>query len=189
MNFHGFGQAVRVRKQVLQLVGALNRWCNVREDLLYGFQKCLDTGLEQPLKDVVEEFLTRVRGGMAQDQALDLMQQSLAHEHFQDFVAAVRFNLHYRGDLPSLLEHFEWQMNRIEEEYTRRKLSNARDFKITAAILVAVPLCSIIRLLGNSGQAIQIWQSGPGLVLLLIGSLFYLMSVLGFFLIRKKIND
>ncbi len=180
---------VKVRKQVLQLVGALNRWCSVREDLLYGFQKCLDNGLEQPLKAVVEAFLTRVRSGMPLDQALDLMQQSLDHEHFQDFVAAVRFNLFYRGDLPSLLEHFEWQMNRIEEEYTRRKLSNARDYKITALILLAVPLCSVIRLLGNRGQPDQLWQSGPGSVLLTLGCLFYLASVLGFFLIRKKIND
>ena len=117
------------------------------------------------------------------------MQQSLAHEHFQDFVAAVRFNLSYRGDLPSLLEHFEWQLNRIEEEYTRRKLSNARDCKMTALILVAVPFCSIIRLLGSKGQAGQLWQNGPGPVLLAVGAFLYLLSVLGFFLIRKKIND
>jgi Flp pilus assembly protein TadB len=167
----------------------MNRWCQVREDLLYAFQKCVDGGLDQPLRAVIESFLTRVRGGMVIDDALDLMQKSLDQEHFQDFVAAIRFNMRYRGDLPSLLEHLEWQMNRIEEEYARRKLSNARDRTITAVILLAVPACCALRLYGNPAVGLLFAQTGPGLALSAVGAVFYLFAVVAFFLIQKKIND
>ncbi len=189
MTWSVFGRSGKIRKQTLQLLSSMNRWCQVREDLLYAFQKCVDGGLDQPLRSVIESFLTRVRGGMAIDQALDLMQNSLDHEHFQDFVAAMRFNLRYRGDLPSLLEHLEWQMNRIEEEYARRKLSNARDRAVTAVILLAAPVCCVLRLWGNPAGSRLFFQTGPGLVLAGAGTAIYLLSVVAFILIQKKIND
>ncbi|MDW7655571.1 MAG: type II secretion system F family protein [Bacillota bacterium] len=189
MIWSAFGRSGKIRKQTLQLLSSMNRWCQVREDLLYAFQKCIDGGLDQPLRSVIEAFLTRVRGGMAIDQALDLMQKSLEHEHFQDFVASIRFNLHYRGDLPSLLEHLEWQMNRIEEEYTRRKLSNAHDRTVTAIIMIAVPICCALRLWGNPAGSRLFVQTGPGLALAGAGTVIYLLSVVTFILIQKKIND
>ncbi len=167
----------------------MNRWCQVREDLLYAFQKCLDSGLDQPLRAVIESFLTRVRSGMAIDQALDLMQKSLDHEHFRDFVASIRFNLHYRGDLPALLEHLEWQMNRIEEEYVRRRLSNARDRTVTLLILLAVPAFCAIRLWGNVDSRILFFHSSAGLALAILSAAVYALSVTAFILIQQKISN
>lgn len=189
MIWNAFGRPGKIRRQTLHLLSSLNRWCQVREDLLFAFEKCVEGGMEQPLRSVIEMFLTRVRGGMATDQALDLMEKSLDQEHFQDFVSAIRFNLRYRGDLPSLLEHLEWQMNRIEEEYTRRKLSNARDRTVTAIILLVVPACCALRLSGSPAVSRLFTQAGPGLVLAAAGAVFYLIAVAAFFLIQQKISD
>ena len=189
MTWTVFGQAGKIRKQTLQLVSAMNRWCQVREDLLYAFRKCLDGGLDQPLRAVIESFLTRVSSGMAIDQALDLMQKSISHEHFQDFVASIRFNLHYRGDLPALLEHLEWQMNRIEEEYVRRRLSNARDRTVTLLILLAVPACCVFRLCGDADSRLLFFHSSAGLALAILSAAFYGLAVTAFVLIQKKISN
>jgi len=126
---------------------------------------------------------------MAIDQALDLMQKSLDHEHFQDFVASIRFNLHYRGNLPALLEHLEWQMSRIEEEYVRRRLSNARDRTLTLLILLAVPACCAIRLCGNADSRNLFLNSPSGLALAILSAAVYALSVTAFILIQNKISN
>jgi hypothetical protein len=182
------GKSSQIRQQTLQLASDLARWCQVRGDLLYAFEKSVEGGLEQPLRSVVSDFITRVRGGMAIEQALDLLQKAVEDDSFQDLVLSMRFNFRHRGDLPVLLEHLEWQLSRIEEEYTRRKLSHDRDRKITAGILVMVPLIAIIKTSLDSTTAALLIQPGMGIVLTAIGIMAYLLSVLSFFFIRKKIN-
>ena len=183
------GQTVRIRQQTLQLTNSLSRWCQVREDLLYACQKCLDGGLDQPMRAAVSAFVTRVRGGMAVEQALDLMRQNISHEHFQDLLVALRFNLRYRGDLPMLLEHLAWQLNRIEEEYTRRKLSNAHDRQLTGLVLLAVPASCLLRL-GTSPGLLQLFTVSPaGRMLSAFGILSYLAAVAAFCLLQHRIGQ
>lgn len=189
MTWKLFGPERQIRQQTLQLVSALNRWCQVREDLLYAFQKCLDNGLNQPMRSVVATFVARVNSGMAVEEALNLMENSLEHEHFQDLVATIRFNLRYRGDLPTLLSHLEWQMNRIEEEYTRRKLSQARDRRWTIGVLVAVPISCLMRFMLHPATGQALIQDTTGFICLIIGATFYLISVAAFFVVEKKMND
>ncbi|MCK9251985.1 MAG: hypothetical protein PHN53_04300 [Eubacteriales bacterium] len=182
------GQRVRIRQQTLQLTSSLSRWCQVREDLIYACQKCLDAGLEQPTRAAVSAFVTRVRGGMAVEQALDLMRQGIGHEHFQDLVVALRFNLRYRGDLPALLEHLAWQLSRIEEEYTRRKLSNAHDRRITGLVLLAVPAGCLLRLGTNADLLRLFTASMPGRMLAIVGMISYLAAVAAFCLIQNRLG-
>lgn len=183
------GKDMKIRQQTLQLVSSLSRWCQVREDLLYGFQKCLEGGLEQPLRGEVEAFITRIQGGLSVDEALNLMEKSLQHEHFQDLVTAIRFNFRYRGDLPALLGHLEWQLNRIEEEYTRRKLSHAHDKKVTQLILLSVPVCVAFRFGTKPDLAALFTENKSGPFFLLIGFIFYLISVVTFIWVQKKIRQ
>ncbi len=175
-----------MRQQTLQLVSELNRWCQVREDLLYAFQKALDSGIQEPMRGAVDQFVTRVKGGMAVDEALHHFEKSLDHEHFQDLLAAIRFNFRYRGNLPMLLTHLEWQMNRIEEEHTRRRLSHARDRRWTVAILTTVPLICLIRLLAYPAARAVFLTEPAGRVLLAVGCVFYAAAVLGYRAIAKK---
>ncbi len=156
--------------------------------MIYAFEKSLETGLEQPMKQVIQDFLVRVRGGMDMEKALDLLQHSLNQEHFQDLIMAIRFNFRYRGDLPVLLEHLEMQMNRIEEEYTRRRLSNAHDRNLTVIILIAVPFVFIIRYYGQTGVQAAFQNTPLGVGLLMIGVITYLSAIGCAMIIQRKIN-
>ena len=178
-----------IRQQTLQLVSALNRWCQVREDLLYAFQKSLDHGLSAPMRPVVTHFVTRVNSGMSVEQALSLMENSLDQEHFRDLMSAIRFNFRFRGDLPKLLSHLEWQMNRIEEEYTRRKLSQARDRRWTIGVLAAVPASCLIRFVLQPSVRQALIGNTIGHVCLLAGASLYMISLTAFFVIERKLNE
>jgi len=177
-----------VRLQVLQLVSLLCRWCQVREDLLYAFEKCLEAGLENPIQSALRELTVRIKSGMSVEQALALMQEAVDHEHFFDLVAALRFNFRYRGDLPALLEQMEWQMNKIEEEYDRRRLSNARDRLLTLGILIAVPVFLLVRLLGSAESRAIFFENSTGLILLVAGLICHGLAVVGFCLIQRRIS-
>jgi Flp pilus assembly protein TadB len=188
MTWLKFGQRSRIRQQTLQLVSLLSRWCQVREDLLFAFDKSLAAGLENPMRQAVADFLSRVRGGMAMEQALDLFQKSLNHEHFQDLITSIRFNFRHRGNLPALLELLEVQLHKIEEEYDRRRLSNARDFNLTLAILLIVPAIFLVRLTVNP-MISQLFLVEPvGLALLVFGSMAYSAAVAGTWMIQRHIS-
>jgi Flp pilus assembly protein TadB len=188
MTWLKFGQRSKIRQQTLQLVSLLSRWCQVREDLLFAFDKSLAAGLENPMRQAVADFLSRVRGGMAMDQALDLFQKSLDHEHFQDLITSIRFNFRHRGNLPALLELLEVQLHKIEEEYDRRRLSNARDFSMTLAILLFVPVTFLVRLTGNPLIS-QLFLAEPvGVALLVLGITAYAVAIAGIWMIQRHIS-
>lgn len=189
MIWQKYGQNVKIRQQTLQLAGLLARWCQVREDLLYAFEKSLETGVDQPMRQCILDFLTRVHGGMTIDQALDQMQTAIAHEHFHDLILTIRFNFRYRGDLPALLENMEWQLSRIEEEYIRRRLSNARDRNLTLLILAAAPLLLAGRCLFQP-EIRQLFTGTPiGIMLLFAAGAALSAAIAAFLLILRKIGN
>lgn len=188
MNLLRSGHRILIRQQTLQLASLLSRWCQVREDLIYAFEKSSESGLENPMRQAVTDLLTRVRGGMPPDRALDLMQRSIRHEHFQDLITAVRFNFRHRGNLPALLEQLELQLHRIEEEYDRRRLSNARDVGLTILILLVVPVLFLFRLLTSAEIGAVFLESSFGLAALIGCALSYFAAVLAFLVIRSKIS-
>jgi Flp pilus assembly protein TadB len=187
MTWLKFGRHAAARQQTLQLVSLLCRWCQVREDLLYAFERSIEAGLGNPMQGALKELTIRVKGGMPVDQALNLLQAAVNHENFHDLVAAIRFNFRYRGDLPTLLEQLEWQMNKIEEEYDRRRLSNARDRYLTLGILLAVPLFLFVRLFGSVEMRTIFLEDAGGFILLVAGSLCYGLAILGYILIQRRI--
>lgn len=182
-----FGQRGKIRQQTLQLVSLLSRWCQVREDLLYAFEKSLSAGLENPLRQSVADLLVRVRGGMPIEHALDLFQDSLDHENFQDLVTTIRFNFRHRGNLPVLLEMMEVQLHKIEEEYNRRRLSNARDLGLTILILVLVPIFFMFRLLYAPAIGQLFLQNSLGIALLVLSLITYLTALGCIFIVQRHI--
>lgn len=188
MKWLKFGQHSKIRQQTLQLVSLLNRWCQVREDLMFALEKTLGSGLEDPVHQAVGDLLARLRGGLPVDQALDLFQKNFDHEQFQDLIVAIRFNFRYRGDLPALLSQLEVQMHKVEEEYTNRRLSNARDRKLTLAILLVVPLFMALRLGGSQLLWHQFLDSPIGLALLFAGLAAYLSGVGLMVLVQRQIS-
>lgn len=187
MTWLKFGRRAGARRQTLQLVSLLCRWCQVREDLLYAFERASEANLGNPVQDALRELTIRIRGGMPVDQALNLLQVSAAHENFHDLVAAIRFNFRYRGDLPTLLEQLEWQLNKIEEEYDRRRLSNARDQYLTLGILLAEPIFLSVRLCSSDEMRKIFLDDTGGLLLLAAGLVCYVLAIIGFVVIRRRI--
>lgn len=182
------GQRICIRQQTLQLTCLLSRWCQVREDLMFAFEKSLETGLDEPMKSAVSELITRIRGGMSPDRALDLIQKQISNENFTDLIAAIRFNFRHRGQLTALLEQLEIQFHRVEEEFDRRRLSNARDVTLTILILLAVPILFVVRLIG-SGQVSEIFmETLIGKLTLSLSGALYLSAITAFLLIRHQIS-
>lgn len=172
----------------MQLTSQLCRWCQIREDLYYAFEKCLESGLENPLREIIASFLTRVKGGMSTDEALDKMQKQIGEPTFRDLITAIRFNLRYRGDLPSLLEHMEMQMFRIEEEYTRRRISTAHDKKLALLLVAAGPAAWAVRLLLDEQTRFLFLQTAPGRGLLVLSLLFTLLAAVALIFVHQRIN-
>jgi len=155
---------------------------------MFAFEKCQSAGLEDPMQQAVTDLVVRVRGGLPVDQALDLMLEHVVHENFRDLITAIRFNFRHRGDLPALLEQLETQLHRIEAEYERRRLSNARDFSLTLMILCLVPLVILGRLLIDPSQGAMFLAHPVGVALLPVCLLSYLSALAGIFFIQRRIT-
>lgn len=166
-----------MRQQTLLLVTLLNRWCQVREDLLYAFERSCESGLDEPMRTYVNDLVTRIHGGMPVESALRHFQSCSQQEQFQDFVIAVRFNFRYRGNIAALMDTLEMQMNRIEEEYVRRRISSARDRSLTVCIMAAAPLLYLFILLRSPLNRLFFLTNAMGQISLLISCLFYLAGL------------
>lgn len=174
--------------QILQLTSMLNRWCQVREDLLYAFSQCRFSDLDENLKDAIQDMLTRVQSGMSLEDSINLLKDYSDNEQFQDLVTAISVNLRYRGNLPALLENMEYQFNRLEEAYQQRKISMAADFRLTIILLMAVPVITAFRL-PAAGIGIQdFFVPGPGLFCLLVGALCYGLAALALLKIKSLLH-
>lgn len=181
-----FGQQTRIRQQTLLLITHLNRWCQVHEDLLYAFERSRDTGLEEPMLTFVDDLVARIRGGMPIDQALELFQTCSSQEHFQDFVIAIRFNFRYRGNVAALMDTLEMQMNRVEEEYIRRRISSARDRSLSVGIMLAAPFLYLIILLRNPLNRHFFFETAMGGFSLLLAILAYLSGIVLFWSVSRQ---
>ncbi len=158
----------------------------MREDLLFAFERCADTGLGEPMQTFVDNLTSRIRGGMPIDSALALFQSCSEQEQFQDFVVAIRFNFRYRGNLAALMDTLESQMNRIEEEYVHRKISSSRDRSLTVGIMAAAPMLYLFILLAKPLNRAFFLETSLGVLTLLIALLTYLAGVAIFMSVNRQ---
>jgi hypothetical protein len=167
----------------------LCRWCQVRENWVYAFEKCLDANLGQGLCQAIRDLLTRIRGGMVPDEALALFQQYSPLEPFQDLVLALRFSFRHRGNLPAMLELLEIQQNKLEEARNDRQISNRQDLILTAGLLTVVPLLFAWRLFSSAQIRHLFFESSVGVGLLGVGALCYGAALAGFFRLERRIRQ
>lgn len=189
MKWFNFGQTRRQRLEILQLTSLLSRWCQVRENLMYAFEHCIDSDLSPPLKQAVRDLLTRIRGGMPPDEALAYFQKFSPQEHFQDLIFALRFNFRHRGNLPTLLELLEIQQNKLEEAYNERSISNRSDLKIAIGLLLAVPLLFAWRMASTAGVRELFLASAPGVGLLAGAAVAYCAALTWFAYLFRLVRD
>lgn len=129
-----------VRKMLSEYISVLNRWCSVKEDIMYSFEKSLDSNIGEPLQTFIKDMVVQVNRGMDSADALDILQKKVDSQHFRDFIVNIRQCLKNRGDTIKLLTNLENQFYRVDEEYNRRKISTYKDRMLLYFIMFAVLL-------------------------------------------------
>lgn len=178
----------KTRRQVLLLTSVLNRWCQVKADLLFAFEQALQADLDTDLKTAISHMLVRIRGGMQIDAALIQFSRFSAHEHFQDLITAIRLNLRHRGNLPLLLESMEWQFFKLEEAYQRRRITNNSEFRTSFIFVMIVPLIITVRIMILPDLLAATFSSNAGKLLGLAALLCYLLAMVILWRIRHKMT-
>ena len=127
-----------VRKRLSEYISILNRWCSVKEDIMYAFEKSLGSNVGEPLQSFIRDMVIQVNRGMDTSDALDMLQMKVDNPQFRDFIVNIKLSLRHRGDIIKLLTNLENQFYKIDEEYNRRKISTYKDRLLIYFIMFAV---------------------------------------------------
>lgn len=127
-----------VRKRLSEYISVLSRWCSVKEDIMFAFEKSLDSNVGEPLETFIRDMVIQVNGGMDSSEALDMLQMKVDNPQFRDFIVNVKLSLQHRGDIVKLLTNLEDQFYRIDEEYNRRKISTYKDRVVIYFVMLGV---------------------------------------------------
>lgn len=128
----------KVRRRLAEFISVLNRWCAVKEDIFFAFEKAVNSGIDEPLKTFVRDMVIQVNRGIEPTEALDILQMKVDNSQFKDFVVNIKQAIRHRGDIIKLLTNLESQFYKIEEEYNRRKISTYRDRLVLYFVMFAV---------------------------------------------------
>ncbi len=133
-----------VRKMLSEYISVLSRWCSVKEDIMYAFEKSLDSHIGEPLQTFIKDMVIQVNRGIDSSDALDMLQKKVDSPHFMDFIVNIKQCLKNRGDTIKLLTNLENQFYRIDEEYNRRKISTYKDRMLLYFIMFSVLLIAYL---------------------------------------------
>lgn len=127
-----------VRKMLSEYISVLNRWCSVKEDIMYAFEKSLSSNIGEPLHTFIRDMVIQVNRGMDSSDALEMLQAKIDNAQFRDFIVNIKWSLRNRGDIIKLLTNLENQFYKIDEEYNRRNISTYKDRLLIYFIMFAV---------------------------------------------------
>jgi Flp pilus assembly protein TadB len=168
-----------VRKRLAEFISILSRWCNVREDLFYAFEKTADSGIGEPLRTFIKDMVIQVDRGIDPAEALDMLRMKVGNPQFTDFIVNVKQNVKHRGKITSLLENLEEQFYRIEEEYNRRRISTYKDRLLIFSVMFVVLFIAWFFIKLNPQVEAFYFATIQGKALLALFSILYLT---GFYL-------
>ena len=168
-----------IRRRLAEFISVLNRWCSVKEDIFYAFEKSVDSGIGEPLKTFVRDMVIQVRRGIEPSEALEILQLKVDNVQFRDFIVNVKQNIRHRGDIIKLLTNLEAQFYKIEEEYNRRKISTYKDRGVVFCVMFAVLFIAYIFIKSNPAIEQFYFTTDNGKLLL---TLFSLLYAAGFYL-------
>lgn len=127
-----------VRRRLADFLSVLLRWCAVKEDIFFAFERSIDSGIGEPLKSYIRDMVIQVKRGMDPVQALDILLLKVDSELFKDFILNIKQCLKRQGNIIKLLSNMEEQFYSIEREYNRRKISTYRDRLIILCVMFGV---------------------------------------------------
>lgn len=128
----------KVRRDLADFIAVLNRWCAVKEDIFYAFEKSVDSGIGEPLRTFIKDMNTQVKRGIDPIEVLDILRIKVDNAQFRDFILNIKQTIRSSGDIRKLLTNMEAQFYRIEEEYIRRKISLYKDRMVIYATMFIV---------------------------------------------------
>lgn len=169
----------KIRRKLAEFISVLNRWCSVKEDIFYAFEKSIDSGIGEPLKTFITEMVIQVNRGIDPVEALDILQMKVDNPQFGDFIINIKQNIKHRGDIRKLLDNLEDQFYKIEEEYNRRRISTYKDRFLIYIVMFAVLLISYYFINANSKVKEFYLYTLEGKSLL---TLFCILYAIGFYL-------
>lgn len=169
----------RVRRKLAEFISVLNRWCAVKEDIFYAFERSIESGLGEPLKTFIRDMTIQVKCGIEPADALDILQMKVDNEQFRDFIINIKQNVKFRGNITKLLSNMESQFYKLEEEYNRRKICTYKDRLLIFVLMFSVLVIGYFFLKFN--QRVQDYYLGTlgGKTLL---AFFCLIFLFGFYL-------
>lgn len=170
------------RRKLAYFVSILVRWVAVKDDIIYAFEKSMDSGLSEPLRSYVRDMVIQARNGMDPLVAMDILRIKVDNEQFSDFILNIKQNYKSRGNTVKLLNSMEEQFYKIEEEFNERKISTSRDKTILVIIMFAVIGVGYFAL-KSSPKVYSFYMGTKNGQLLLM--LFALLYAAGFFLFTR----
>ncbi len=130
--------AETIRRKLSEYISVLSRWCAVKEDIIYAFEKSLISNIGEPLHTFIRDMVIQVNRGMEPWDALDILQMKVDDPQFRDFIINIKLSIRHRGDIIKLLSNLENQFYKIDEEYNRRRISTYKDRLLIYIIMFAV---------------------------------------------------
>lgn len=127
-----------VRRNLSEYMSVLSRWCSVKEDIMYAFEKSLGASIGEPLRTFIRDMVIQVSSGMEPAQAMDILQMKVDNAQFRDFIINIKLSMRNRGDIVKLLSNLESQFYKIDEEYNRRRISTYKDRMLIYLIMFGV---------------------------------------------------
>jgi Flp pilus assembly protein TadB len=182
LDIMGKNNSESIRRRLAEFISVLNRWCAVKEDIFYAFEKSLDSGIGEPLRTFIRDMVIQVNRGINPLDALDMLQMKVDNPQFKDFIINIKQNIKHRGNIRALLTSLENQFYRIEEEYNRRRISTYRDRLLLYIVMFAILLAGYCFLKFNSRVEDFYLNTLQGKSLLTIFSILY---AIGFYLTFK----
>lgn len=119
--------SLKIRQQYTHFISYLHRWVLINDNILYGIEKTLESDIGQPLASYLKAFLHQVRLGMDIGEALELLRIKANNEWFSIFIYNLQQVLRSRGDVVCLIANLEKEAYKLEEEFTRRKVSTYKE--------------------------------------------------------------
>lgn len=166
----------KTAQQLAAFITILNRWCYVKEDIFYAFEKSIKS-LDEPLKTYVAEMVIQIKTGIDPEVALDILRIKVNNAQFNEFIININQNIKSRGDTKKLLTSLESQFHKIKNEMDRRKISTMTD-RVVIYVMMALVFISAIIILKYSPEGQKFYlHTDQGKLFLTLFSVVYAAGI------------
>jgi len=160
------------RRRLGYLISVLRQWIDVKEDIIYAFEKSVPA-IGEPLKSYIKDLTVQVRRGMDPQDALNILQMKIGNPQFTDFILNIKQNIRYRGNLKILMSNMEEQFYKLEQEFNRRKISTFWDRIYIVAAMIFVLIIAYMLIKSNPKALNFYTQTAEGKLFLTLFTILY----------------